>query len=491
MTVKKHVILLFAALVSFFGTISAEEVRLRGMAPDYAGLNIEIERYADFVTHQKQTLSVLKVNDEGRFDCGFDLGEITYAFLELGSFRAYIYLEPGTSYEVVLPPFAPRPDADRFNPFFVPEVIELGIVNETGCLNEAIRNYDLFFNEIYNQNAIRMVRLRDRKLADALIARSDSVALAQQCDNEYFKQYVHYRNVQIYATPRLQAYRSVLSTSFVQSDVAYNVPSYWDALDLIGRNFVSTFMRTKYGRKMAADVKIYSEIEEAVKKDSLFGDNQKFREALILKGIYDDFYSDFLTSGQTDTLLATASNQLKHSENIELALNMLAKKNRLKIGTEAPDFTLFDMEGNEVSLHDFKNKFVYLAFLHTQNFACAKDIPALSGLSRKYRNDMVVVGIMTDEDVDNLPKFVSKRKINWTVLSFSLMQSVMLDYSVESLPAYFLVDPEGKIALTSAPAPSESVEKALSTEIKRYRTEYLKRNPQKPRDIYDAVRYGH
>ena len=86
---------------------------------------------------------------------------------------------------------------------------------------------------------------------------------------------------------------------------------------------------------------------------------------------------------------------------------------------------------------------------------------------------------------------MSKRKINWTVLSFSLMQSVMLDYSVESLPAYFLVDPDGKIALTSAPAPSESVEKALSTEIKRYRTEYLKRNPQKPRDIYDAVRYGH
>ena len=490
---NKLIISFVASVVFLLNSLqaSAEQVRLFGVAPDYAGLNIEVEQYTDYITHSRRTLSVLRIDNEGRFDCNFAIGEITYAFLNLGSYNAYIYLEPGAEYEVVLPPFSPRPDADRFNPFYQPEMIVLGIRNEASCLNRAIYDYDLFFNDLYNQNAIKMVRKRDLKLADRLIAVSDSVAQAQQCDNEYFKKYVSYRNVQIYGTPRLQAWRSVLNSHFLKNDVEYNVPSYWDALDLIARNFVSTFLRSKNGRKISTDTNIYATIDAAVQSDTLFAKNDKFREALIIKGIYDDFYSDFLTSGQTDTLLITATNQLKNSENIELAFNMLAKKNRLKVGSDAPDFTLFDMEGKEVSLHDFKNKFVYLAFLHTQNFSCAKDIPALSGVSRKYRNDMVVVGILTDEDADNLPKYVNKRKFNWTALSYSLMQSVMLDYGVESLPAYFLIDPDGKLVLTDAPSPSKGVEKAFSTEIKKYRTEYLKRNPQKPRDIDDAVKYGH
>lgn len=487
----RHITIFISTWFIFINNIQAEEVRIFGYAKDYAGLHIEVESYVDFITHRKQLVTVIHVDDEGHFDCHFDLEQTTYAFLEIGAYKAYIFLEPGKQYEAIFPPFTPRPDADRFNPFFEHENIELGIANDVGNLNESIRNFDQFFNKVYNEYVIWMVRTHNKKKAEVLINQCDSVAKAQNCNNEFFDKYVKYREAQIYVTPRINASKSALRDKFIGNNVEYNIPSYWDALDLVAHNFLSSYQQTKNGRNIDKESRIFGDIDKVIANDSLYKNNTSLREVLILKGIYDDFYSDLLSEGQTDTLFITATNQLTDERNIEIAFSMLAKKNHMKVGSEAPDFSLLDINNKEVSLSDFRKKFVYLAFLHTQNFSCIKDIPALSSVAKKYRRDMVVVGIMTDEDTEHLPGFFNKRKCTWTVLSFNAMQNVIFDYGVESLPAYFLIDPEGCIASSSAPAPTENIEIVVANQIKSYKAEQQKKNPQKQRDIYDIVKYGH
>lgn len=488
---KKIFLIIVISVISVYNAF-AESVVLRGNAKDYAGLNVEIECYTDYITHNRQTLSVLRIDDAGHFECSLNIDEITYAFLDLGKYRAYIYLEPAHTYDIVLPPYSPRSDADRFNLFFEPENIVLGIANDDEILNKAIANFDFFFDEIYNKNIIKLVRQNNKQLADSIISRIDSVAQSQNCDKEYFSRFVQYRKAQIYATPRMNITRSVMKALFVPNNVEYNIPSYWDAIDLVGRNFLSSFKRTKIGKQMSDNVNTFDEIFKAVSRDSLFSPNVNLCEALILKGIYDDYYSGLISEGKTDTLFITATNQMKNDKNIHLAFNMLVRKNHLKSGSMAPEFTLLDMQGKEVSLKDFKGKFVYLAFLHTDNFACAKDMPAMTGLAKKYHRDMTVVGILTDEQADKLPNYINKRKYPWIALSYNMMQSVILDYEIKTLPSYFIIDPEGRIALPSAPTPTEhNIVTAIAGQIKKYKNELLKRNPQKPRDIYDVVNYSY
>jgi len=476
-------------------TASAESVRLHGYAEDYAGYHIEFYRYADYITHSRELMGVVMVDSTGHFDYSFDVEDVTYAFLDLSSYRAHIYIEPGVEYEVTLPPFRPRPDADRFNPFYQPENIELGIVNSTGCLNEAIRNYDIFFNSVYHRNAIDMVRSRNIKKSEEIAALCDSVADAQKCEHPYFKRYVKYRGVQIFVTPRLRSVRTVLQQKFSGEEVAYEVPSYWDALGLVGQSFIASHSRTKQGSALKAvlgyNPPSFADLSDALVGDTAVFSNTAMREAVLLKGIYDGYYTGYFNSGLTDTLLITATNQAMCEGSRKIAFDILQKKNRLKPGTLAPDFVLLDREGKEHSLAEMRGKFVYLAFMHTQNYSCMKDIPALSSIQRKYKRDMIVVGIMTDEATDNLDKYFENKKIEWTLLSYNYMQSVVLDYGVESLPTYYIIDPEGRVAVSPAPAPTENFESTVAGEMQKYKRESLRKRPQKERTIYDIVNYSY
>lgn len=477
--------LLFAAFNSTKAT-----VRLHGVAEDYAGYHLEIYKYADYITRMRELVGVVMVDSIGQFDYSFDVDDVTYVFLDLSSYRAHIYMEPNTEYEVALPPFRPRPDADRFNPFYQPEDIELGIINSTGCLNEAIRNYDLFFNSVYHKNAVEMVRGRNIRKADELTSLCDSVAQLQHCDHPYFQKYVKYRSAQIYATPRLRSTRTVIAQKFANEDVAYEIPSYWDALGLVGQSFIASYSRMKIGdhlkKVLEYNPPTFADFSDALLNDTVFN-NDNMREAFLLKGIYDAYYTGFFGSGLTDTLLITATNQAVSQSSKKIAFDILQKKNKLKPGTKAPEFVLLDVNGKEHSLSEMRGKFVYLAFMHTQNYTCMKDIPALSGIQRKYKRDMIVVGIMTDEESDKLGTYFAKKKIEWTMLSYNYMQSVVLDYGVESLPTYFVIDPEGRIAISPAPAPSDNFEAAIAGEIKKYKREVQRKNPTKSKSIYDMV----
>lgn len=492
---KKYVVSLVASLAMLLSVNSwGVNVRLHGIAEDYAGYHLEIYRYADYITRMRELVGVVMVDSAGQFDYTMDVENVTYVFFDLSSYRAHIYIEPGVDYEVMLPPFRPRPDADRFNPFYQPEDIELGIVNSTGCLNEAIRNYDNYFNSVYHRNAIDMVRSRNIRKSDEIMALCDSVARAQNCNHPYFDKYVKYRNAQIFATPRLRSVRTVIEQRFAHEEVAYEVPSYWDALGLIGQSFIATYSKGRHGGHLKSALGYnppsFADLNDAMLNDSVFK-NSALRESILLKGIYDGYYTGYFGPGITDTLLITATNQALNEQSKKIAYDILQKKNRLKPGTMAPDFVLLDVDGKEHSLAEMRGKFVYLAFMHTQNYSCMKDIPALSGIQRKYKRDMIVVGIMTDEESDKLGTFFQNKKIEWTMLSYNYMQSVVLDYGVESLPTYFIIDPDGRIAISPAPAPTENFESAIAGEIRKYKREKSKKNSSKEKSIYDIVNYSY
>ncbi len=473
--------------------VHAAPVRFYGYAPEYKGMAIEMNKYADFITHELLPVCVLDVDSVGNFDVTADVEDVTYAFADLGALRAYIYVEPEKEYELVLPPFTPRADVDRLNPYFQPELVEMGIAQTTSRLNEALRNFYVYADSLYNANALRIVKQRNRRLADKVIAACDSVARLQQCDDKYFSDFVRYQQARIFTLARLKAPQKVAENYFLHDSVAFNHEAYWQTLDLVYNNFLSMTLKGKASAKvrdvLSQPAPHFADLSAAISADSSFLNATQLREMLIVKGIYDAYYSGSLSPMSTDTLLFSAVAEAATEPAQIAANNILVRLNRMRVGTMAPDFTLYDFDGVERKLSDFRGLFVYLSFQHSKNFASQKDFPALQVINKKYERLMYVVNIFTDENVDEAKALVARGKYNWLPLSYTNDQAVVLRYGITHEPSYFLIDPEGRLALSPAPAPTEErLVTAVAQQMQKYKTEKMRRNPPKIRDIYEMVR---
>ena len=90
----------------------------------------------------------------------------------------------------------------------------------------------------------------------------------------------------------------------------------------------------------------------------------------------------------------------------------------LEIGMKAPDFTLFDKDGNAVSLSDFIGKKVVLYFYPKDNTpGCTRQACAFAGAYEAFKQKNVeVIGISRDSVASHV-KFAEKYNLPFTLLS--------------------------------------------------------------------------
>lgn len=119
---------------------------------------------------------------------------------------------------------------------------------------------------------------------------------------------------------------------------------------------------------------------------------------------------------------------------------------------KAPDFTLSDLSGNEISLSDFKGKVVLVDFWATWCPACLYAIPELVKLHNEYgEQGLVILAVSLDDPAkaDNgfLKAFKEKHRMDFTVLRGD--QHVLKDYFENGrvgLPTTFIIDRDGTFA---------------------------------------------
>ncbi|MFA7074500.1 MAG: TlpA disulfide reductase family protein [Endomicrobiaceae bacterium] len=109
----------------------------------------------------------------------------------------------------------------------------------------------------------------------------------------------------------------------------------------------------------------------------------------------------------------------------------------------APDFTLQDLNGQKVSLSDFKGKVVFIDFWASWCPPCRQSIPAVEKLYDEYKNNenVVILGINLNEDKSSVSKFIEKQKMNYKVLLSD--KKVISNYKISGIPAFFLIDQKG------------------------------------------------
>jgi len=121
-----------------------------------------------------------------------------------------------------------------------------------------------------------------------------------------------------------------------------------------------------------------------------------------------------------------------------------AKSSALEIGEDAPDFSLNDINGKQVSLSEFNGKVVILDFFASWCPPCRQEIPDFIELEKAYSDKefaMVGVALVSAQDAKD---FAGKFGINYPVLIDDGKVSNLYG-PVRAIPTTFVLDKSGKI----------------------------------------------
>ena len=133
---------------------------------------------------------------------------------------------------------------------------------------------------------------------------------------------------------------------------------------------------------------------------------------------------------------------------VEQIESMIARMEKVQVGSEAPDFTLPDVDGNPVSLSSFRGKYVLVDFWAAWCPDCRKENPNIVAAWEKYKNkNFAVLGVSLDRNREQWLAAIEKDKLAWTQVSdlkYWSSEAAVL-YCIRWIPMSFLIDPEGKI----------------------------------------------
>ncbi len=115
------------------------------------------------------------------------------------------------------------------------------------------------------------------------------------------------------------------------------------------------------------------------------------------------------------------------------------------VGMLAPDFTLKDPQGNQVSLSGFRGRPVMINFWATWCPPCRYEMPFMETVYRERAADgLVILAVSIDEDPNEVPRFMKEFGITFPVV-LDTDQSVATKYRIRPIPTSFFVDKDGVI----------------------------------------------
>lgn len=148
---------------------------------------------------------------------------------------------------------------------------------------------------------------------------------------------------------------------------------------------------------------------------------------------------------ETRRRLSPALDSLVYVRDLDHIIESLEK---VQPGCMAPGFTLPDTAGVQVSLADFRGKYVLLDFWASWCPPCRKENPNVVAAFERFKDrNFTVVGISLDKSREAWLKAIGHDKLDWPQLSDLRYWDARVAalYGIRGIPSNVLVGPDGKI----------------------------------------------
>ena len=119
------------------------------------------------------------------------------------------------------------------------------------------------------------------------------------------------------------------------------------------------------------------------------------------------------------------------------------------IGKPVPDFSATDLDGNPISLQDYRGKVVLLDFWGVWCGFCINEMPNLKRVYATYKEQgFDIIGVSLDDEASVLRDYIKENDLQWRqIYSGKRWEEDPLaqQYNITGVPSQWLIDTDGKL----------------------------------------------
>lgn len=416
--------------------------------------------YDDYISYREKELAKGSLDAKGNFNLSFSVTQPTYIFLTVDDAKAEMVVEPGKTY--ILNFLAKEPDAVSSSlGAMVPVEVEF-IQTESNELNFLIADFSVRYQtmlEDYRANIARKEPAIFKKI-DTLETLFKKKYAAY--NKPHLDTYIYYTFATLEESITLENKENVYKKHLNARPVLLNDYNYMTFFNRYFSVTASFFMSNSRMTNEINTKQSFASIMDFFKQSKLLS-NDTIREAVILKSLAEYFrYPDYKAIAVL-AVLDQAAKECKSPDNRRAAENLKKKLSVMVVGKPVSKMSFKNMEGKEVSLTDFKGKYVYLNFWTTFCAPCTQDMTLIPELKKIYGGKIVFVSISIDKKPEMVKNFLKnnpklgpeKNGTGWTFLYCDNYKKVKEEFKVLSVPTYYLIDPKGNVMRSPAATPAD------------------------------------
>jgi hypothetical protein len=478
-TLNKKAHTLFYSLVFFvsLGSISfAQNVKIRGNAhKSYRGRIIQLYTLSDFVTNIPQKETQDTIGYEGYFELAFQSDITQPVILKIQNVTAQLYVQPDFVYGITIPELDST--AVYANDAELP--VNIGVIgNDSTELNALIFDYENVYTNMFSSGEKRYL---SRPL---MFKRADS--LKKICDkryagikNPYFKSYYTYSIASINASlSRGENY--LISTYVIGQKIEYKHKEYMHFFGDCFSGYLNAVASRRKGTTLYHIINDQADLElldEFMKKEKFMA-NDSLRELVILKNLWEMYYSADFEPEAVKKIVSDISVVTKNTQHKKVCGDMLTFFNKMQPGSPAPLLQGRGKDGKIYEATQFKGKYIYVNFFSTKNSESLKEMFKIAALRKKFGDKLVFLSVCVDDSLKAYTQFLKQNpKIDWPVwfnYDKNIKNFAKTNYCVSGTEAYFLINNTGYLAASPAASPTGGIEYKLNSLLA------VKKKPVKP-----------
>ena len=441
---------------------SGQHAVIRGVAPLAIGEEIQLRVYDDPISGKERILSKQIIDVDGSFELKVVPNEVQYAFLQVGRECADFFIEREKDVELsFVPPKRDDKKPRAFNErhFFIPKITG----GKSAKLNEQIIQFnasiDKFLESIYPQ----LKQRRSPGFVGEKVAEFEAQMLKDFNSSEAFVQdYIKYSIAgieQTFLSDRDRLHNKYLKGKRVQ----FNNPSYV--------NFVLQFYQGEVYKiavvnkheeckKLLDGKEAFAKMDELLLAAETKLQDVSLRRMVLIEGIdglfgQKDFEAPLLIDALKDFGMLSSNSYVGSA-----AKNIAAKHEKLAVGTFAPDIVFNDLNGTEKQLTELQGTYVFLELTDAKNAYCQRETNVIPNLKSEFKNVRFVTVCVGDTKAE-MQALQKQMNIDWDFGGVSLSNAILEDYDIQSLPLFFIIDPEGKFYRSPGPDPTKGAQQEL------------------------------
>ena len=151
---------------------------------------------------------------------------------------------------------------------------------------------------------------------------------------------------------------------------------------------------------------------------------------------------------ELESLYNALSPSLRNTPEGQRYKQLLHDIKAVAIGAQAPNFTQLTPEGKQISLADYRGKYVLVDFWASWCGPCRQENPTVTKVYNEFKNkNFDILAVSLDEEKGKWLKAVQEDQLAWTQVSDprGFEGDIARRYHIQAIPQNFLVDPTGRI----------------------------------------------